>query len=70
MCANPAIPPSNAAAAAKIILDGVEAERWRILIGPDAEIIDRMVRAAPERGYEEAFFEEFAQQAGWRLGTS
>jgi NAD(P)-dependent dehydrogenase (short-subunit alcohol dehydrogenase family) len=61
--------PTSAAAAAKIILDGVKAERWRILVGPDAEIIDRMVRADPERAYEEAFFEEFAQQAGWRLGS-
>ena len=29
--------PTTAAAAAKIILDGVKAERWRILVGDDAQ---------------------------------
>src|ERR1700677_4471517 len=32
--------PTTAAAAAKIILDGVKAERWRILIGHDAHRLD------------------------------
>jgi NAD(P)-dependent dehydrogenase (short-subunit alcohol dehydrogenase family) len=61
--------PTSAAEAAKIILDGVKAERWRILVGPDAQIIDEMVRAAPEQAYEPGFFEEFAKKAGWRLGS-
>ena len=30
--------PTSAAAAAKIILDGVKAEQWRILVGDDAHI--------------------------------
>jgi NAD(P)-dependent dehydrogenase (short-subunit alcohol dehydrogenase family) len=50
--------PLSAAAAATIILDGVRAGRWRILVGEDAKELDRMVRAAPERAYEPAFMEE------------
>lgn len=61
--------PTSAAEAAKIILDGVKADRWRILVGRDAEIIDELVRRSPERAYDPDFFEEFATQAGWRLPT-
>ena len=39
----------TAAAAAKIILDGVKAERWRILVGDDAHRLDKRVRQTPER---------------------
>ncbi len=62
--------PTTAAQAATIILDGVKADRWRILVGPDAHIIDERVRQAPERAYEIDFFESFAAEAGWRLGRS
>jgi NAD(P)-dependent dehydrogenase (short-subunit alcohol dehydrogenase family) len=41
--------PMTAAAAAKVILDGVKAERWRILIGEDAHQLDARVRRTPER---------------------
>lgn len=41
--------------AAKVILDGVRAEKWRILIGPDAEAIDTAVRQTPEEAYEGEF---------------
>ncbi len=61
--------PTSAAEAATIILDGVKADRWRILVGPDAHIIDEMVRASPDRAYDTDFFEEFAKKAGWRLPT-
>jgi len=61
--------PTSAAQAAKIILDGVKAERWRILVGADAEKIDRRVREAPERAYDADFFQSFAKEAGWKLGT-
>jgi NAD(P)-dependent dehydrogenase (short-subunit alcohol dehydrogenase family) len=61
--------PTTAAEAARIILNGVKAERWRILVGGDAHIIDDMVRAAPDQAYETGFFEEFAKKAGWRLPT-
>jgi NAD(P)-dependent dehydrogenase (short-subunit alcohol dehydrogenase family) len=43
--------PLSAAAAATIILDGVRAEKWRILVGDDAEALDAAVRAEPERAY-------------------
>lgn len=60
--------PTTAAEAAKIILDGVKAERWRILVGEDAHKIDAMVRANPEQAYEPEFFETLAKEVGWRLG--
>jgi NAD(P)-dependent dehydrogenase (short-subunit alcohol dehydrogenase family) len=47
--------PTTAAEAAAVILDGVKAERWRILIGKDAQALDRLVRAAPEDAYEAEF---------------
>lgn len=37
--------------AAKIILDGVKEDRWRILVGPDAIALDQVVRANPEGAY-------------------
>jgi hypothetical protein len=40
--------PLSAAQAATIILDGVLAGRWRILVGQDAEQLDEIVRADPE----------------------
>ena len=61
--------PTSAAEAATIILDGVKADRWRILVGQDAHIIDEMVRASPEQAYDTDFFEDFAKKAGWRLPT-
>jgi len=60
--------PTSATEAARIILDGVRAERWRILIGRDAEELDARVRAAPERAYEKDFFDSFESEVGWRLG--
>jgi NAD(P)-dependent dehydrogenase (short-subunit alcohol dehydrogenase family) len=50
--------PLGAAAAATLILDGVREGRWRLLVGEDAEELDRMVRADPERAYEPSFMEE------------
>jgi NAD(P)-dependent dehydrogenase (short-subunit alcohol dehydrogenase family) len=60
--------PTTAAVAASVILDGVKAGRWRILVGPDAHALDEMVRQAPEEAYEAAFFERFSASAGWRVG--
>jgi NAD(P)-dependent dehydrogenase (short-subunit alcohol dehydrogenase family) len=59
--------PTSAADAAKIILDGVRADRLRILVGPDAHVIDRMVREDPDHAYEPGFYEHFAAEAGWNL---
>ena len=60
--------PTTAAEAARIILDGVRNDRWRILVGRDAEQLDTRVRASPERAYEPEFFESFENEVGWRLG--
>lgn len=59
--------PTTAAEASKIILDGVKAERWRILVGDDAHKMDALVRADPEQAYEPAFFEVLAKEVGWQL---
>jgi hypothetical protein len=60
--------PTTAAEAAAIILDGVRAERWRILVGEDAGAIDERVRRDPEAAYEPEFFQMLAREAGWRVG--
>ncbi|MGH2684491.1 MAG: SDR family NAD(P)-dependent oxidoreductase [Actinomycetota bacterium] len=44
--------PLTAAQAATIILDGVRAGRWRILVGDDAHTLDEAVRADPEAAYD------------------
>jgi NAD(P)-dependent dehydrogenase (short-subunit alcohol dehydrogenase family) len=51
--------PTSAAQAATIILDGVKAGKWRILVGADAERLDAMVRADPEEAYAPAFHERW-----------
>ena len=56
---------TSATQAATIILEGVKANRWRILVGADAHKIDEMVRQSPVRAYDVAFFDEFARAAGW-----
>jgi NAD(P)-dependent dehydrogenase (short-subunit alcohol dehydrogenase family) len=60
--------PMTAAQAARIILDGVKAERWRILVGEDAHRLDERVRQTPERAYEPEFYQSIAAELGWRLG--
>jgi NAD(P)-dependent dehydrogenase (short-subunit alcohol dehydrogenase family) len=60
--------PMTAAAAAKVILDGVKAERWRILVGDDAVRLDELVRQTPERAYDAEFYQSLVQEVGWRLG--
>ncbi|WP_420623392.1 SDR family NAD(P)-dependent oxidoreductase [Candidatus Poriferisodalis sp.] len=49
--------PTTAAQAAQIILAGVLAGDWRILVGEDAHAIDTAVRADSESAYEPQFFE-------------
>ena len=60
--------PMTAAAAAKIILDGVKAGHWRILVGDDAHRVDERVRQAPEQAYDAEFYRSLAEEVGWRLG--
>jgi hypothetical protein len=48
----------TAAEAATVILDGVRADQWRILVGDDAHALDKKVRATPEKAYDPDFLEE------------
>ncbi len=54
--------PTSADQAATVILNGVRTGRWRILVGEDAERLDKMVRSDPEAAYEPMF------AATWRDG--
>jgi len=54
--------PTSAAQAAAIILDGVRQNRWRILVGEDAQAIDERVRADPEHAYDEEFWESLRSE--------
>jgi len=47
--------PMTAAQAAAVILTGVREDRWRILVGADAELLDRLVRETPAEAYEPVF---------------
>ena len=60
--------PTTAAQAAKIILDGVKAGQWRILVGDDARKLDQKVRQAPEEAYTLEFYESLIKVVGWRIG--
>ncbi len=44
--------PLDAAGAARIILEGVRAGRWRILVGEDAYRLDEQVRSDPDAAYD------------------
>jgi NAD(P)-dependent dehydrogenase (short-subunit alcohol dehydrogenase family) len=46
--------PVSAAEAATVILDGVRADRWRILVGDDAHALDEGVRRDPTAAYDGA----------------
>jgi NAD(P)-dependent dehydrogenase (short-subunit alcohol dehydrogenase family) len=58
--------PTSAAEAAKIILDAVREDRWRILVGDDAHALDELVRADPEGAYEPEFIGRIQQQGHLR----
>jgi len=62
--------PLSAAAAATIILDGVRAGAWRILVGDDAHGVDRAVRAHPEVAYDYAELAKAAAAAREAAGES
>jgi NAD(P)-dependent dehydrogenase (short-subunit alcohol dehydrogenase family) len=47
--------PMSSAEAAQVILGGVRASKWRILVGKDAEFLDQQVRADPEAAYTPEF---------------
>ena len=59
--------PTTAADAARIILDGVRNDAWRILVGADAHALDELVREMPESAYEPSFSERLHEQGFFRL---
>lgn len=61
--------PMTAAQAATVILEGVRADRWRILVGEDAKVLDALVRETPEEAYETSFMERLLTQTPWQLGN-
>lgn len=61
--------PMTAESAATVILDGVRQQKWRILIGHDADVIDRLVREDPEGAYEPGFLEKLTAETSWMLGS-
>jgi len=62
--------PTSAADAAKIILDGVRTDQWRILVGHDAQALDAAVRTTPEQAYEESFQNKLVQEGHMRGSRS
>jgi NAD(P)-dependent dehydrogenase (short-subunit alcohol dehydrogenase family) len=60
--------PTTAAQAARIILDGVKKERWRILVGEDAVRLDELVRASPDQAYDIDFYERLVTEKNWLIG--
>jgi hypothetical protein len=56
--------PVTAAEAATVILDGVRAGAWRILIGKDAARLDAFVRANPDATYDYAEMSKSFQADG------
>ena len=59
--------PVSAAQAATIILDGVRNDTWRVLVGDDAKVLDRMVRESPELAYEASFAKALNDEGHMRL---
>ena len=50
--------------AAQIIIEGIKANTWRILIGTDTQALDQLVRESPDTAYDPDFVER------WRLATN
>ena len=59
--------PTSAAQAATTILDGVRTDTWRVLVGDDAQALDRLVRESPEPAYEPSFAKALNDQGHMRL---
>ena len=59
--------PTSAAQAVTTILDGVRNETWRVLVGEDAQVLDRLVREMPELAYESSFAKTLNDQGHMRL---
>jgi NAD(P)-dependent dehydrogenase (short-subunit alcohol dehydrogenase family) len=59
--------PTTAARAATVILDGVRSEAWRILVGDDAHVLDRLVRESPGTAYERSLVQAMQAEGHLRL---
>jgi hypothetical protein len=59
--------PTTAAQAATIILDGVRAGEWRILVGDDAHQIDELVRERPVDAYEPDFLQRLHARGAFQF---
>jgi NAD(P)-dependent dehydrogenase (short-subunit alcohol dehydrogenase family) len=59
--------PTTAAQAAGIIIDAVRNGTWRVLVGQDAQALDRLVRESPELAYEPSFAKALNDQGHMRL---
>jgi len=58
--------PTTAADAATTIRNGVREETWRILVGADAHVMERLVRSEPEEAYEQGFIDKLRAEGHWR----
>ena len=56
--------PTTAAEASAEILAGVREERWRLLIGDDARVLDAAVRANPEGAYDGVSLGDLTSEGG------
>jgi hypothetical protein len=45
----------------------VRHDKWRILVGADAEVLDRLVREMPEAAYEPTFTERLQAEGGFGI---
>ena len=54
--------PTTAAQASEIILNAILENRWRILVGDDAAVIDELVREDPESAYETEFLQRIVDR--------
>jgi len=54
--------PTTAAQASEIILNAVLQNRWRILVGDDAVVLDELVREDPESAYETEFLQRIVDR--------
>ena len=57
--------PMTAAEAATIILDGVRANEWRILVGEDAKLLDTLVREDPWSAYDPSFLQRIQERGAF-----
>jgi NAD(P)-dependent dehydrogenase (short-subunit alcohol dehydrogenase family) len=61
--------PTTAAQAATVILDGVRANQWRILVGDDAIALDALVRERPDEAYDQSFVDLMRARNIFNLAT-